>query len=131
MKDKEDNKVIQLPTKQSLDKKFDPHQLVPLINNSPGDVVNIEDTIRQRQNEEIKKLKQDKIDLENKLFETRRKLGILVSVNDMLKIQLNDLIVQLDFMDQHIKITTNNAKNMLAKLPNITGVDLPLPPTKE
>jgi hypothetical protein len=126
--DDNDN-VIELSMNKK--KRYDPYQQVPVTQQDANNIVTLEDTIRIKQAEEIQTLKDENTNLKEQLFESRRKLGILVSVNEMLKIQLQDLLSQLNFMDQHIKLTMQNAKNMLMKLPNISPLDLPLPPEKK
>ena len=124
--DKNDN-VIKLP---GLDNKpiSDNNNITIPVSEKDDNVIDFGETVREKEKEDIaahkSKAKKDAKELQT----LRQKLGMMVSVNEMLKIQLSDLIMQLDFMDQHIKITKQNAKNMLIKLPKITSLDLPLPP---
>jgi len=133
MTDKTDDKnnkdnVIQLPgigTKPANEHNND--VTVP-VTETDDNVIDFGETIREKEREDVEAYKTQSKQDQKEMGELRRKLGMMVSINEMLKIQLSDLITQLDFMDQHIKITTQNAKNMLKKLPKITTMDLPLPP---
>lgn len=130
MTDKPDdpnNNVIKLPGIG--EKSTDEHKDVTIpVTQSDDNVIDFGQTIREREKEDIEAHKLRHKQDQKEMGELRRKLGMMVSINEMLKIQLSDLITQLNFMDQHIKITSQNAKNMLIKLPKITTMDLPPPP---
>lgn len=122
--DKKDN-VIKLPGLKN--KPIENKDVtIPVIENDDN-VIDFGETVREREKEDIEAYKLQSKEDTKQIQTLRQKLGMMVSINEMLKIQLSDLIMQLDFMDQHIKITTQNAKNMLVKLPKITSLDLPLP----
>lgn len=124
--DKNDN-VIKLP---GLDNKpiSNNNDITIPVSENDDNVIDFGETVREREKEDIAEHKSQAKKDAKELQALRQKLGMMVSINEMLKIQLSDLIMQLDFMDQHIKITKQNAKNMLVKLPKITTMDLPPPP---
>lgn len=92
-----------------------------------SNVIDFQKTVQQKKNESKD---QYVARLEAELTEARKKLGQLVSINEYLKLQLNDLISQLELMHQNIKFTHRNAVNMKNRLPNISAEDLRIPPKK-
>lgn len=131
MTDKTDDNdnVIKLP---GLEKKptKDSDITIP-VNKKDDNVIDFSQTVREKEKEDIETYKSQSKKDTKEIQTLRQKVGMMISVNEMLKIQLSDLITQLNFMDQHIKITKQNAKNMLVKLPKITEMDLPLPPNPQ
>lgn len=127
MTDKTDDNdnVIKLP---GLVKKPTEENITIPVNKKDDNVIDFSQTVREKEKEDIEAYKSQAKKDANEIQTLRQKVGMMISINEMLKIQLSDLITQLDFMDQHIRITKQNAKNMLVKLPKITEMDLPLPP---
>lgn len=70
----------------------------------------------EEKNKEIKKLKEELRDAHNKMSN-------LVSINEMLKLQLTDLLNNLSFFQNHLQSFGHNAKNLKDKLPDLSHIN--------
>lgn len=84
-----------------------------------GKVIGINDSpvAKMRQELEQEKKRNEKITAE--LIRTKNKIARLVSVNEMLKIQLSDLVSNINVLIHHLNSVQHNATILRDKLPEI------------
>jgi len=58
--------------------------------------------------------------LKSELVEAHQKIGRLVSINEMLRLQLNDLLTNLNFFQNHLNSFAHNASKLKSKLPDLS-----------
>jgi regulator of replication initiation timing len=69
----------------------------------------------------LKKLLEDKdlelLEAQKALSDAKEKLGYMISVNELLRLQIQDLLNLMGNLGSAIQTTTNNLKGIQAKLP--------------
>jgi len=74
----------------------------------------------KRIKQELAEISQENDALRAELKKTHHKIGRLVGINEMLKLQLNDLLTNLNYFQNHLNSFAQNASKLKGKLPDLS-----------
>jgi chromosome segregation ATPase len=83
-------------------------------------IINFGDSPIKKIREELDKKDDEIASLKERLKEANHQLGVMSSVNELLKLQILDLLNNLSFFRNQLDAFAENASNLRKKLPTIT-----------
>jgi outer membrane protein TolC len=84
-----------------------------------ADIIDIKESPINRYRRELEQKDQEIIALRQQLEQAANALATVISINDMLKLQLSDLVTTLTNLHNSFGVIAENMRNLQAQLPDI------------
>ncbi len=82
-----------------------------------AEIINLSETPLARLKKQLEEREAELLETRNQLADTKQKLGMMISVNELLRLQIQDMLSTLQTMTNAIPGAAQNLRNIQAKLP--------------